>query len=153
LLKHEGQKLYKCSFPGCDKTFLTLSQLKQHENSSSVHKNIKVNVQLEPYESMYAAEEPAIQKKVANYENTEYPNWEIGVKFENAEEDKDLGKIMKENEALKKKLEESQRIITVLQQRAQLDPFAYMDHFSGNDLFGVGNLQPLNGDFLYGLDE
>jgi len=94
-----------------------------------------------------------MQKKFPSYEHPDYNNnWEPEMKYE-GEEDKDLGKIIKENEALKKKLEESQRIITVLQQRAQLDPFAYMDHFSGNDLFGAGNIQPLNGDFLYGLDE
>mmetsp|Transcript_7720 Transcript_7720/g.6968 ORF Transcript_7720/g.6968 Transcript_7720/m.6968 type:complete len:204 (+) Transcript_7720:83-694(+) len=63
LLKHDGQREYVCSFPGCGKTFVTISQLKQHENSSTVHKNIKVNFQPEPYVSLFANEEPAIEKK------------------------------------------------------------------------------------------
>lgn len=160
LLKHEGQKMYKCTFPGCDKHFLTLSQLKQHENSSSVHKNIKVNYQNEPYESIFYSEEPALEKKLpqAYQESPEYFNWDSNVKTEGsseikAENEQDLHKALKENELLKKKLEESQKLISILQQKVQVDPFAYMDHFSGNDLFGEGNAQFLNTDLFFGLDE
>lgn len=161
LLKHEGQKVYKCSFPNCDKHFLTLSQLKQHENSSSVHKNIKVSYQPEPYESVFYSEEPSLEKRLPAAYQEDYYNysWENGVKSEvpmesaKIESDQELLKALKENDQLKKKLEESQKVISILQQRVQMDPFAYMDHFSGNDIFGEGNVQVLNTDLFFGLDE
>jgi len=159
LLKHEGQKTYKCTFPGCEKTFLTLSQLKQHENSASVHKNVKMNFTIEPYESVFYSEEPLLEKKIPQpfEDNQNFFSWEsFSIKPE-ADEKKesgpDLQKALKENEALRKKLEESQKLITILQQRVQMDPFAYMDHFSGNDLFGESKLQPLNTDDFFNLDE
>jgi len=65
----------------------------------------------------------------------------------------DLQRALKENEVLKKKLEESQKLITILQQKVQMDPFAYMDHFSGNDLFGESKVQALNTDLFFNLDE
>jgi hypothetical protein len=161
LLKHEGQKVYKCSFPGCDKNFLTLSQLKQHENSSSVHKNIKINYQMEPYENIYYAEEPALEKKLPQaYQDVPdfFGGWDSNVKSESNIEQKveteyELNKALKENENLRKKLEESQKLISILQQRVQMDPFAYMDHLSGNDLFGENNGQVLNTDLFFGIDE
>jgi len=160
LLKHEGQKSYKCTFPGCDKTFLTLSQLKQHENSASVHKNIKVTFPIEPYESVFYEQEPALEKKLPSFfEDPNFFNWEsIQPKSEGApndeKKDADLNRALKENDILKKKLEESQKLITILQQRVQMDPFAYMDHFSGNDLFGESKAQQaLNTDLFFNLDE
>jgi len=64
-----------------------------------------------------------------------------------------LKKCMKENEALRKKLEESQKLITILQQKANIDPFNFMDHLSGNDIFAENNEQILNTDVFFGLDE
>jgi len=160
LLKHEGEKTYKCSFPGCEKNFLTLSQLKQHENSASVHKNIKVSFPAEPYESVFYADEPLLEKKLPQFEdNQTFFSWEnIQPKSEGFYPDEkkesapELQRALKENDALRKKLEESQKLITILQQRVQMDPFAYMDHFSGNDLFGESKLQPLNTDDFFNLD-
>jgi uncharacterized C2H2 Zn-finger protein len=157
LLKHEGQRLYKCNFPGCDKTFITLSQLKQHENSNSVHKHIKPMYQTEAYESIFYADEPALEKKLPQTYQEDFLEWVEPIKAENMNDKKetenDLNKALKENELLKKKLEESQKLISILQQRAQMDPFTYMDHFSGNDLFGESNVQLLNTDLFLSMDE
>ena len=45
MLKHTGEKIYKCSCPGCDKAFPTQSQLKQHEKASYYHQKIVEGVQ------------------------------------------------------------------------------------------------------------
>jgi uncharacterized Zn-finger protein len=157
LLKHEGQKTYKCTFPGCEKTFLTLSQLKQHENSASVHKNVKMSFAMEPYESVFYSEEPLIEKKLPQQYDDNFFSWEsFNPKPESDEKNDnapDLQRALKENDNLRKKLEESQKLITILQQRVQMDPFAYMDHINGNDLFGESKLQPLNTDSFFNLDE
>jgi len=60
---------------------------------------------------------------------------------------------MKENEALKKKLEDSKKLITILQQKAYVDPFAYMDNYNGNEWLAESNPHILNPDSFFGLDE
>jgi len=161
MLKHEGQREYQCSFPGCEKKFLTLSQLKQHENSSSVHKNIRVSALQDEEESYFYMEEPPISKR-REFEDSVVPNLgdemknfegESNLVLENQDPGQMLNKMFKENELLKKKLEESQKLITILQQRVQLDPFAYMDHFSTNDLFADRGSQMLSTDMFFTLEE
>jgi len=84
LLKHEGQKEYTCGVTGCGKTFLTLSQLKQHENSSSVHRNVRMNYPVGPYESNYYREELEAEKRGEIIEKIEYENpWSEDMKLEN----------------------------------------------------------------------
>jgi len=40
MLKHKGEKMCVCSYPGCNKSFLTMAQLKQHESASNYHKKV-----------------------------------------------------------------------------------------------------------------
>jgi len=119
-----------------------------------------VTFPIEPYESVFYEQEPALEKKLPSFfEDPNFFSWEsIQPKSEvsttDERKDADLQRALKENENLKKKLEESQKMITILQQRAQMDPFAYMDHFSGNDLFGESKAQQaLNTDLFFNLDE
>jgi hypothetical protein len=160
LLKHEGQREYQCNFPGCEKKFLTLSQLKQHENSSSVHKNLRGGVQNNYLSPEYYPEEPAVTKR-QHVEESEYehPNWEETLTFDSPKIEEKVGKsqdleqFMRENEALKRKLEESQKLITILQQKASIDPFSYMDSFSGPNYFVETNAPLMNTDVFFGLDD
>jgi len=43
LLKHKGEKVFKCTFPGCPKSFLTYAQLKQHEKAAYYHQKVTVS--------------------------------------------------------------------------------------------------------------
>jgi len=40
LLKHTGEKIFKCNYPGCSKAFITYAQLKQHEKASYYHQKV-----------------------------------------------------------------------------------------------------------------
>jgi len=36
-LKHKNERIYKCEFPGCHKSFITEFQLNQHKKAKNVH--------------------------------------------------------------------------------------------------------------------
>lgn len=70
------------------------------------------------------------------------------------EKGEEFEKTQRENDMLKKQLEEARKYISVLQQRNQADPFTFMEHFSGSDIFGANNFQSLDNDlFSYGMDQ
>jgi hypothetical protein len=84
MLKHTGEKIYKCSCPGCDKAFPTQSQLKQHEKASYYHQKISEGVQdpsEEGYEKstrsfedfMYQEEEDELALEYDNIGNNKRP--------------------------------------------------------------------------------
>ena len=154
ILKHKDQKIYKCNFPGkvtlifailnilgCSKAFITIFQLKQHEKSACIHKKIKVREGQEtPYtNSSITHNNPMTVDKDTMLQlarPTKIVDWDFKPhvpiqKYEETQGDFDhkVRNILTENEILKKRLEFSQKIITLLQKN---DSLPYMDQTSEN---------------------
>jgi len=91
MLKHNGEKTFQCSYSGCNKSFLTQAQLRQHENSINFHKKIawqvpetkeaqtpapKVENYREPPIDSYFAVNPTKKVKEASLDDFFVPNLE-----------------------------------------------------------------------------
>jgi len=142
ILKHKDQKIYKCNFPGCSKAFITIFQLKQHEKSACIHKKIKVREGQEtPYVNsniQHINSNPiAVEKEqMLQLTRPKIVDWEFKPpvaiqKFEETPADFDhkVRNILTENQILKKRLEFSQKIITLLQKN---DSMPYMEQSADN---------------------
>jgi uncharacterized C2H2 Zn-finger protein len=148
VLKHRNQKVYKCNFPGCNKAFITVFQLKQHEKSACIHKKIKVSrdepdhgfanpVSLDLSNDMMMNEKESMmhsaRPKIVEWEFK--PQAPVQKYEENSNHfDYKVRNILTENQLLKKRLEFSQKIITLLQQKN--DPMPYLD--SSADMMSEG---------------
>jgi len=101
-----------------------------------------------------------VKKQHLDESEFEHPVWEETLSFDSpkieegfSKPSKDIELFIKENESLKKKLEESQKLITILQQKAQVDPFSFMDSFSGSNFYVESNAPMMNTDVFFGLDD
>jgi len=135
VLKHKDDKVYKCSHPGCNKAFITLFQLKQHEKSVSVHKKINTGkTEGSCYEfspdstSTIDASESFIYSYAQPTKKVELePSFQLSSSFlfeDNTQTapDSNYSRMMKENEMLRQRLELSEKLLlTVLQQRMTAD--------------------------------
>jgi len=135
-LKHKNDKSYKCTFPGCNKSFITLFQLKQHEKSVSVHKKLASKVEEGSSEEntysegKYSDESdfsesymfPLYQPtKVVNIDNIKQ-NAFLENQYQSQVENK-YDYLMKENQNLKQKLEVSEKLLyMIMQQNTQAEP-------------------------------
>jgi Zinc finger, C2H2 type len=123
LLKHQGEKVFKCSNPECDREFWTLAQLLKHE-ASNIHSK--------------DSSESCSDESLQTLEEHMYPSqFEITPLIApkalvNSEALTGLMKIFRENELLRMKLEENERLINMLQNRSQnlsyIKPVEVMDN-------------------------
>jgi len=140
VLKHNNKKIYKCNYPGCNKAFITVFQLKQHEKSSCIHKKIKVRDEPDngfanpasfELNNDLMVNEKDIMHQITKPKPVEWVDYKhqnsLPTKYEenSGHYEYKVRTILTENQLLKKRLEFSQKIITLLQQKN--DPMPYLD--------------------------